>query len=342
MNDYKTADLHILERMNKIPGGMLVAALVFSLFINNLFPGAFRIGGITQALFVDGGNALMGVFLICCGASLNIRQMGMPLYKGLVLTAIKFFAGLGIGVLIGTVFGPSGVLGITPMVAIAALTNSNSSLYAVLSGKYGDAGDTGAISILSLNDGPFFTLAALGAAGFASINIKSVISVLLPLVIGILWGSFDSDFREICRKTHVFVMFFLMFPITANITVSSFMQAGIAGLFLGIVSTLLGFVFFFLFNLFLPKKERNAMGAAIGTTAGNAALTPQAVAAVDPSYAAGVELSTSIIVSAGMVTFLCCPIVTALCDHYMRRHKKGIYSPEGRVGKEAAASSDRT
>ncbi len=93
-------------------------------------------------------------------------------------------------------------------------------------------------------------------------------------------------------------------------------------------------VFFFLFNLFLPKKERNAMGAAIGTTAGNAAITPQAVAAVDPAYATSVELSTSMIVSAGMVTFLCCPIVTAICDRYMRKYKKGIYSPEGRVGKE--------
>ena len=334
MGNNKTTDLHIRQRMNKIPGGMLVVALVISLLVNNLFPGVFRIGGITQALFVDGGNALMGVFLICCGASLNIRQISMPLYKGFILTAIKFFVGLGIGVLIGAIFGPAGIWGITPMVAIAALTNSNSSLYAVLSGKYGDAGDTGAISILSLNDGPFFTLVALGVTGFASINIKSVISVLLPLMIGILWGSFDSDFREICKKTHVFVMFFLMFPITANITMHSFVQAGIAGLLLGVLSTLLGFVFFFLFNLFLPKKERNAMGAAIGTTAGNAAITPQAVAAVDPAYAAGVELSTSMIISAGMVTFLCCPIVTAICDRYMRKHKKGIYSPEGRVGKE--------
>ena len=80
------------------------------------------------------------------------------------------------------------------------------------------------------------------------------------------------------------------------------------------------------------------MGAAIGTTAGNAAITPQAVAAVDPAYAASVELSTSMIVSAGMVTFLCCPIITAICDRYMRRHKKGIYSPEGRVGKEENSS----
>ena len=28
MNETKTTDLHILQRMNKIPGGMLVVALV--------------------------------------------------------------------------------------------------------------------------------------------------------------------------------------------------------------------------------------------------------------------------------------------------------------------------
>ena len=58
MNDNtKTMDLHILQRMNKIPGGMLVVALVISLLVNNLFPGVFRIGGITQALFDLGAFA---------------------------------------------------------------------------------------------------------------------------------------------------------------------------------------------------------------------------------------------------------------------------------------------
>ena len=333
MNEKKTTtDLHILQKMNKIPGGMLVVALVISLIINNFFPGVFRIGGITQAFFVESGNAMMGIFLICCGAALNIRQLGMPLYKGVILTAMKFLIGIGIGVAIGAIFGPAGIIGITPMIAIAAITNSNSSLFVILSGKYGDSSDAGAVSILSLNDGPFFTLVALGATGFASINVKSVISVLIPLMIGILWGSFDSDFREIAKKTHIFVMFFMMFPITANITFNSFVQAGLSGIVLGLLSTLLGFVFFFVFNLFLPKKERNAMGAAIGTTAGNAAMTPQAVAAVDPTFAPSVEMATSMIVSAGMITFICCPIVTAICDRYMRKHKKGIYSPEGRLG----------
>ncbi len=48
--------------------------------------------------------------------------------------------------------GVSGILGITPMIIIAAITNSNGSLYIILSGQFGDASDAGAISILCLND----------------------------------------------------------------------------------------------------------------------------------------------------------------------------------------------
>lgn len=332
----KDVDLRLMERMNKVPGGTLLCALFLSLFLNNFFPGLFRMGGITQALFVDGGNCTMGIFLICCGASLNIKQLGLPLYKGAVLTSIKLVIGILFGVILSAAFGPAGIIGITPMIAIAAITNSNSSLYIILSGRYGDASDSGAVSILSLNDGPFFTLVALGATGLASIDIKSMISVLLPLVIGMVWGSFDSQFRNICKSAQIFIMFFMIFPMTAGITFGSFVQAGIAGLALGIISTLLGFVFFFLYNLFLPKKQRNAMGAAIGTTAGNAAMTPAAVAAADPTYASGVEMATSMMVSAAMVTFLLCPVVTAVCDKYMKKHKKGIYSPEGRIGVQEA------
>lgn len=338
-SEKKTKDLRLMERMNKIPGGTLLFALVLSLILNNFFPQLFRMGGITQALFVEGGNCTMGIFLICCGASLNIRQMGLPLYKGVVLTAIKFFVGVGIGVFIGTVFGPAGILGITPMVAIAALTNSNSSLYIILSGRYGDASDAGAVSILSLNDGPFFTLVALGATGFASIDLSSMFSVLFPLAIGILWGSHDSQFREICKGAQAFIMFFMIFPMTASITFGSFVQAGIAGIALGVLSTLLGFVFYFLYLLFLPKKYRNAMGAAIGTTAGNAAMTPAAVAAADSSYASSVEMATSMMVSAAMITFICCPLITGFLDGFMRRHKMGVYSDVGIVTlreKEAA------
>lgn len=71
--------------------------------------------------------------------------------------------------------------------------------YISLSSQFGNASDTGAISILSLNDGPFFTLAALGATGLATIPFKSFVAVLVPLLIGFLWGNIDKHFREVCK-----------------------------------------------------------------------------------------------------------------------------------------------
>ena len=40
---------------------------------------------------------MMGFFLIVCGSAINIKQVGMPLYKGVALTGIKFLLGVIVG-----------------------------------------------------------------------------------------------------------------------------------------------------------------------------------------------------------------------------------------------------
>ena len=62
---------------------------------------------------------MMGFFLIVCGSTINIKQVGMPLYKGVVLTGIKFVLGVLLGLAVGKICGPTGFLGITPFVMIA-------------------------------------------------------------------------------------------------------------------------------------------------------------------------------------------------------------------------------
>lgn len=143
----------------------------------------------------------MGFFLIVCGASISIRQVGMPLYKGVVMTGIKFLLGVLLGLIVGWVCGPTGFLGITPFVMIAAITNSNSSLYISLSSQFGNATDTGAVSILALNDGPFFTLVALGATGLAAIPFKSLVATIVPILIGFIWGSLRRKVQESLRNS---------------------------------------------------------------------------------------------------------------------------------------------
>lgn len=325
----KQTDLDLLNKMKNLPGGLIIVPLLIAVLLATFCPQVFNIGGYVTALFYEGNSCMMGFFLIVCGSAINVRQVGMPLYKGVTLTATKFILGIIIGMLVSTICGPEGFLGIAPFVWIAAITNSNSSLYISLSSQFGNATDTGAISILSLNDGPFFTLVALGATGLASIPIQSLIATLVPLLIGFIWGNVDAGFRKACATAQPIVTFFMTIPIGAQTDINTIVTAGAAGIILGLISAAAGIIFFFTNNLLLPKKERNAMGAAIGTTALNSAMTPAAVAEADPTMAQFVDMATAQCATASVVTLFLCPFITAFFDKYMQKRQKGIYSPEG-------------
>ena len=325
----KDLDWDILEKMKKLPGGLVIIPLVLAVILATICPGVFQIGGYVTALFYDGNAAMMGLFLIVCGSAINIKQVGLPLYKGVTLTGIKFILGVVFGLAVGKICGPAGFLGLTPFVIIAAITNSNSSLYISLSSQFGNATDTGAVSILSLNDGPFFTLVALGTTGLASIPIDKLIATQVPILIGFIWGNLDKGFRKSCAAAQPIVTFFMTISIGSKTDVKTIITAGASGIVLGLISAATAVIFFYVFNLLLPKKERNAMGAAIGTTALNSAMTPAAVAEADPTMAQYVDMATAQCATASIITLFLCPFIVAFFDKRMRKKQKGIYSPEG-------------
>ena len=192
--------MKILASIKKIPGGLMVVPLLLGAVLNTFAPASLEIGGFTTALFKKSAVALIALFVLCNGAQINIKQVGTPLIKGVVLTAIKFFLGAIIGWGINKAFGMNGILGITPLAIVAALTNSNGGLYAALAGEYGDSSDVGAVSILSLNDGPFFTMLAFGITGIANIPFIAFVSVLIPIVIGFILGNLDEELRNFLSK----------------------------------------------------------------------------------------------------------------------------------------------
>lgn len=314
--------MKIIEKMQKMPGGLVIIPLLIAVFINTVFPQFFEIGGFTTGLLKDGQPAMMGLFLIICGSAISVKQVGEPLYKGTVLTIMKFAVGVLLGLAVAKLCGDNGILGITPMVMIAAITNSNSSLYISLSSQFGKPTDTGAVSILSLNDGPFFTLVALGATGLATIPLNSLIATIIPILIGFIWGNLDSDFREMCKKSQPVVTFFMTIAIGSSTNIATIATAGISGIVLGLLSAATGFLFYFLYNLCLKKEDRSAMGAAIGTTALNSAMTPAAVAEADPTMAPYTEMATAQCATASIVTLFLCPFIVAFLDKRLKKKMK--------------------
>ena len=168
--------MKILQTVKKIPGGLMVVPLLLGAVVNTFFPIVWTWfdGTFTTHLWKSGAMPILAVFLFCNGATINFKKAGVPLAKGFIITVVKVVIGIVIGLLVNSIFGPAGVLGLTPLAIVGALANSNGGLYASLAGEYGDNTDVGAVAILSINDGPFFTMLALGASGIASIPINAL------------------------------------------------------------------------------------------------------------------------------------------------------------------------
>ena len=310
--------MSLVKLMNKIPGGVMVVPLLVGVILNTFVPGALQIGGSTTALLKDGTNCLMGLFLICCGASINIREVGQPLFKGAVLTILKFVIGAAIGWGVSIAFGPDGIFGLTPVVIIAALTNSSGSIYATLADRFGDSTDVGAVSVLSVNDGPFLTLVALGATGMSDIPFMTLLATIVPILIGIIWGNLDEDFRVMAEKALPFIIIFFSFVLGAGMSFVTVIQAGLQGILLGaMVLVFSGLLVNFIYCLIIRKKT--AVGMAVGTAAGKSVATPAAIAAADPSFAPYANAATAQCSAACVVTAILCPLIVAFLDKRIRR-----------------------
>lgn len=156
----------------------------------------------------------------------------------------------------GNVVWPERFSRISTLALIACLTSSNSSLYIALCSNYGDASDAGAISVFCIKDGPFVTMMVLGVSGLANIPFAALLSMLIPLLIGMLWGNLDERFKQLCAAAQPLVIIIMSFAIGANSSINTVFTAGLSGILLGIISALTGIVFYFIYNLFFEEEKR--------------------------------------------------------------------------------------
>lgn len=166
----------------------MVVPLVIGAVINTFAPHALEVGGFTTALFKNGAAPLIGAFLLCMGAGISIKAAPQALLQGGTITLTKLLIAIALGLGVEHLFGAEGIFGLSGLAIIAAMSNSNGGLYAALVGEFGNERDVGAISILSLNDGPFFTMIALGAAGMANIPIVRMSVSVLIIMLAVLFA----------------------------------------------------------------------------------------------------------------------------------------------------------
>lgn len=304
--------MKIKATLDRIPGGMMVVPLLLAATINTFFPNLLRIGGFTEALFVNSSSALISLFLLIAGTQINFKTAGSSVGKGVTLLVFKWVLGSLAGLLAFWLADAEGLfLGLAPIAIIAAMTNSNGGLYIALAGQYGKEDDKAAYPFLALSDGPFLTMVALaifGTMGFANgmFSPMSFVAVLLPLIIGIIIGNLDRDMGDWLNKGSDKLVPFFAFALGMGINFSAIIKGGLSGILLGIITVALtGGIGYLIFK---SIGWNPIVGASEGSTAGNAVGTPAAIAAANLSFAPIAELATVQVATSVVTTAILLPI----------------------------------
>src|SRR5690625_4540104 len=216
----------IKDTLERIPGGMMVVPLLLGAIINTVAPSILRIEGFTQALFVDSVEVFAALYLLCAGAQLNLRSLGVSVAKGGTLLGIKWLVAAIFTLLAFWLGGENGLwLGLAPLAIMAAMSNSNDIMYVALASQYGNKVDKAAYSIIVLNDGPhltMFVLSIFGVMGFVEVifSVSAFITVLLPLIIINIIGKLDTKMRDMLVRGNEIIIPFLSFALDMGIFLS--------------------------------------------------------------------------------------------------------------------------
>lgn len=315
-------NIPILKTMKKIPGGMMVLPLLLGTLLNSTVPQVLELGGFSSALLKTGLNAFVALFFVCSGAQIRLNQAVLPIAKGTALLISKFIVGAALGILVTRIWGLNGLLGISPLAIISAVTNSSGTLYVSLASEFGDNSDVAAIGPLCINDSPFVTMMVFGAAGLADIPLTELFAAILPLIIGMILGNIDEDLRDLLSSGTAVIIPFVAFCLGANLRFQSLFQAGFSGILLGLITMITtgiaGYYTMALFNKGKPK----AVGAAIGSSAGIAAATPVYLGQIDPSLLPYVDQAVATVTASTILTAILLPFFVAFLDKLDKNREK--------------------
>jgi len=299
-----------MKLFKKIPAGMMMVPLLLGAVLNTFFPQLLQIGSLTTAAFSNAGAATaMGLQLFCLGSRLQIKDMPKVLKRGGLLLFSKFAIGAALGIAVGKIFGMAGIFGLTTLSIISAVTNSNGSIYLSLMKEYGDEADAAAMALLALNDGPFFTMVALGASGMANIPVVALVATVIPILLGMILGNLDKEFQKFVDPACDILMPFVGLTLGAGINLTNVIKGGPQGIILGLATIFIGGPFIVLCDRLIGKRPGYAAWG-VATTAGNAVAVPAAVALIDASWAPYVGVATTQVAAATVFTAVLVPFIT--------------------------------
>ncbi|WP_413738562.1 2-keto-3-deoxygluconate transporter [Sodalis sp. RH21] len=323
--------MKIKQRLDKIPGGLMLVPLFIGAVINTFYPDAAGYFGSFTSGILKGTVPILGVWFFCMGATIQLRASGVVLKKSGTLVVVKTLTAWVVALIAAHFLPLEGIqsgffTGISTLVLAASMNMTNGGLYASLMQQYGSKEDSAAFVLMSIESGPLLTMIILGSAGVASFEPRLFLGAVLPFIIGFILGNLDDDLREFFGRAVPALIPFFAFSLGSAIDLSVIKETGLLGILLGVGVIIVTGIPLILADKYIGGGDGTA-GIAASSSAGAAAATPFLIAEMNPIFKSQVASATALVATAVIVTSLLVPIITALWAKWARRERPSRQTP---------------
>ena len=299
----------ILKRLKNIPAGMILLPLLLGSVVNTLAPQALAIGSYTTALFSNAGAAsLMALQLFCIGAQIRLNSIALVIRRGGVLLLARAAAGFFVALLFRLFAADGLIAGVSVLAAVAAISNTNGSIYIATMTLLNEADYAAAAPLLALSNGPLLTLIILGTSGVGGFSFLPLLALVLPMLLGMALGNLSHKAAEFLAPGVSLILPFIGFALGAGIDLRQLWLGGVSGVLLAAASLVIGGGIAWSFDRLL-NRGTGAAGIAASATGANAIAVPAAIALANESWqsvsgTATAQIAVSVIAGAILVPLL--------------------------------------
>lgn len=313
----------MLNAIKKIPAGTFLVPMVISIIFYTLWPDLFQIGGVTQGLLGgEATNFIIGLLIFAAGTGVDfsnlkdlLKHQGLLLLINVIISVIFAFAFL-------YLFGDEGILGISGLAFITTIISVNPAVLLSILQSYGDPKDGAIYPLANIPGLPAIQLIVYSvyhSGGLAGVDWMPIISVFLPLILGMILGNLDTNFNDLFGPAIAILLPLLGWNLGQGMDLVEAAQSGLPGLLLTAIFLILMLPMLFVDNNLLGYDGISGIG--MMNVAGMTTAIPLAVATAFPHLEPYVAGATTQVLLVSIITSLLTPILA-------QRRYRSVYGEE--------------
>jgi 2-keto-3-deoxygluconate permease len=302
--------MNVLEKVRKVPGGLMLVPMLIMAVINTFFPAALRIGGPLSGIFSPvGAMTSIGMMLFIAGSQVRYSQLTAALTRGGLLVIVRLAIGFAASALVLRTFGRDGFMGVSALALVIALSSCNPGVYMGLMQDYGDNIDKAAVGILNIIAVPTVPLLILNVTGGGGFDINIVLSTLTPFLVGMIVSNLDPKIQSMFAPGSVLILVFIGTTLGSGVNLRSLLGTGIADLILAAIVLCVSIPLMLLADKAILRRPGYA-AVAISCIGGVSVSAPGIIAKELPQYqpyadAATGQIMVSLIICIITVPYIC-------------------------------------